>query len=100
MRVLAHVTSDRVLQKVFDEQGDIYKQLASVLFSCPVNVIDDMQRSRAKTICLGIIYGMGKEATASKLGIDINTVTKMINTFFNKFEQVKIWQNNVLVYVS
>lgn len=92
MRILAHVSGDKDMCDLFhQEQGDIYRLLASKIFQKPVEDVQDDERTRAKVICLGCIYGMGPVAAAAKLGIDVSTVSRITSAFFRHFSGVRQW---------
>lgn len=95
MRILAHVSNDQAMCQLFQHDGDVYRILAAKIMSKPAAMIDDDERNRAKVICLGVLYGMGPQAAAARLGIDINTASKITNSFFNNFPQVKSWIQRV-----
>eukprot|EP01035_Chromulina_nebulosa_P017011 gene17011-22515_t len=67
MRILAYLSNDQQMKSLFTENNDIYLQLASRIFNKSIELIDSAERTRAKTICLGLIYGMGIQTTANKL---------------------------------
>jgi len=97
MRVLAHMCGDPGMLQLFRSmRGDIYRDLACRLFNkhTPADVTD-MERTQAKTICLGVVYGMGNEAAAAQLKVDVNTVRKITDSFFQLFPQMKNWVQNI-----
>eukprot|EP01031_Cornospumella_fuschlensis_P038285 gene38285-46522_t len=91
IRVLAHLTQDPTLLGLFRQEGDIYNQLASRIFRKPEREIGSEERSKAKVICLGVLYGMGPYAIAAKLKMDVATAAKITQSFFNNFANVKVW---------
>jgi DNA polymerase-1 len=95
VRILAHVCQDPLLKDLFRNEQDIYRQLAATILSIPVGEVPDVERNKAKTICLGIIYGMGAASTAQKLGIELSAAHKIINSFFMKFKNVRKWMESI-----
>ena len=65
LRVLAHVTGDVRLCRLFDEGGDPHRELAAVITGKAVSEITPDERSRAKPANFGFVYGMGPAAFAS-----------------------------------
>jgi DNA polymerase-1 len=57
LRLLAHVAGVKTLQNAFNNGIDIHRQTASQVFGVPVEEVTSEQRSRAKAINFGIIYG-------------------------------------------
>lgn len=95
MRILAHVSGDSSLSELFRTEGDIYRLLAAKIFKKSPGEVSDDERTRAKVICLGVLYGMGPQSAATNLGIDVVTASKITNSFFNSFSQVKTWIQRV-----
>eukprot|EP01033_Poteriospumella_lacustris_P014690 gene14690-10503_t len=100
MRVLAHVTGDMDMCRLFrDRGGDIYKLLASKIFrKATLDAVTDAERTQAKVICLGCIYGMGPVAAAARLGIDVATVSQITTSFFRSFRGVSQWIQRIRQY--
>eukprot|EP00602_Paraphysomonas_sp_CaronLab_P012565 CAMPEP_0185040530 /NCGR_PEP_ID=MMETSP1103-20130426/38727_1 /TAXON_ID=36769 /ORGANISM="Paraphysomonas bandaiensis, Strain Caron Lab Isolate" /LENGTH=774 /DNA_ID=CAMNT_0027579881 /DNA_START=309 /DNA_END=2633 /DNA_ORIENTATION=+ len=94
MRVLAHVCGDSGMVKLFRHSGDIYQTLASIILDRPPANVTPLERERAKVVCLGVIYGMGPQAAAARLNIDVPTVNSIIRSFYGKFNTVKQWISN------
>ena len=91
MRVLAQVSGDPFLCEIFRAGGDIYIKLASQIFHKPEAAVEKVERTRAKTICLGVIYGMGVKSAAARLNISIKEASQLMNSFFSKFSRVQEW---------
>ena len=91
MRVLAQVSRDPILCGIFQAGGDIYVKLASQIFHKAEEAVEKVERTRAKTICLGVIYGMGVKAAAARLDISIREASQLMNSFFSKFSHVQEW---------
>eukprot|EP01041_Mallomonas_annulata_P005934 gene5934-11971_t len=95
MRILAHITRDAEMTKLFGHEGDIYRHLAGQILRKTPETVDKVERERAKTICLGVIYGMGPQAAAAKLGISVATVKTITEAFFDRFKAVKAWLQEI-----
>lgn len=67
MRVLAHESEDPSLLKVFREGLDIHKMTASLVFGVPIDQVTDAQRSSAKSIGFGILYGITADGLMAQL---------------------------------
>jgi DNA polymerase I-like protein with 3'-5' exonuclease and polymerase domains len=95
IRVMSQISEDVELKRLLVEGGDIYKQLASAIFRKPVAMVEESERGRAKTVCLGVMYGMGTTSTAARLGIDVNEAKGIISAFFDRFKQLHGWMEQV-----
>lgn len=100
MRVFAHACQDTKLKEVFNSQGDIYIILASYLFKKSVELVSDDERDKAKTVCLGQVYGMSYEAAAQKLQITVVEAKRVYDLFFNTFSSVKQWSEHQIARAS
>jgi DNA polymerase-1 len=97
MRVLAHCCSDRALIEVFNaaartvdgEGTDVYKRLASNVFHMPVGAVTASQRSQAKTVALGLVYGLGSHELARKLGVTTDQANSIQNVFMSTYPGIK-----------
>eukprot|EP00903_Cladosiphon_okamuranus_P006776 g6606.t1 len=98
MRVLADACRDPGLRSLFTTTslggtkgnvgtggGDVYKKLAAQVFGKDHNDITDAERTRAKVVCLGIIYGMGTPQVAKKLGTTESQAQGLVRSFLRAF---------------
>ena len=69
LRVLAHLSEDKALTKAFEDGEDIYKTTASRVFNVDKESVTSLQRSRAKAINFGVIYGMSNFGLSNELNI-------------------------------
>ena len=58
LRVLAHISNDEHMIQAFKEGQDIHKQAASKVFKTPIDEVTKEQRSDAKAVNFGIVYGI------------------------------------------
>ncbi|CAM9230242.1 unnamed protein product [Choristocarpus tenellus] len=96
MRVLAHACGDPRLLSLFGSEeettggqggrkGDIYRLLAAQVLGKAELDVSPAERTRAKTVCLGIIYGMGTPQVARKLGIKEGQASDLVRSFLEAF---------------
>jgi len=88
LRVLAHMSGDEVMIDAFNNNLDIHKITASQVFNVPIDEVTPEQRSRAKAVNFGIIYGMGSYTLAEELGITRYKATDYIASYFQKYPSV------------
>lgn len=73
MRCLAHRSEDPNLIEVFESGADIHKKTASLVFDVPVDQVEPWQRTSAKSVGFGIVYGVTAKGLALQMklrGID------------------------------
>jgi DNA polymerase-1 len=58
LRVLSHISEDKHMIEAFQQGQDIHKQAASKVFKTPIDEVTKEQRSDAKAVNFGIVYGI------------------------------------------
>lgn len=91
LRVLAHLSQDENLIKAFNNGEDIHKTTASNIFKKPIEEITSFERSVAKTINFGLIYGKQAFSLANDLGISKKQAEEYIEQYFSKYPSIKIF---------
>ncbi len=89
LRIMAHLSGDKAMINAFKNGEDIHRSTAALVFSVkPEDVTDDMRR-KAKEVNFGILYGIGAFGLASRLGIPRTHAQEIIDTYFEKFANIK-----------
>jgi DNA polymerase-1 len=88
LRLLAHLSEDPYLVKAFENDEDIHAFTASLIFDIPLNEVSSEQRSQAKTVNFGIIYGQQPYGLARELGISMANAKKFIDAYYKRFTRV------------
>jgi DNA polymerase-1 len=96
LRILAHMSQDATLLDAFRQGKDIHKVTASQIFSVPYERVTKQQRSAAKTINFGIVYGMGSFGLSQQLGIPVEEATIFIEQFYANFPGIKKFFDTLL----
>ena len=89
LRILAHMSEDRILIDAFNQGQDIHRRTASELFGVPPLLVSPDQRRDAKAINFGIVYGMGAFRLAAELGIDRSQAREYLSTFHERYAGVR-----------
>lgn len=89
LRVLAHMSQDPALIDAFNRGEDIHRATAANVLGVPESEITIEERSRAKAVNFGVIYGMSSFGLSSELGITRKEADDYINTYFSKHAAVK-----------
>lgn len=89
LRILAHYADDPNLKKAFVEGIDIHTMTASQVFGMPVDKVTSLERSRAKEVNFGIVYGMSDFGLSENLGIPRKTAKLYIDSYFESYPNVK-----------
>ncbi len=89
LRVLAHIAGDESLIEAFKSNQDIHRMTASQVFHVPFAEVTALQRSNAKAVNFGIIYGKGSFTLAQDLGISRKEAEDYINAYFSRYPKIK-----------
>ena len=96
LRVLAHLSGDENLTRVFKEDLDIHTQTASWMFAVPADSVGVEQRRAAKTINFGVLYGMSAHRLSRELGIGYAEAEGFIERYFSSYPKVRTFMNQTL----
>jgi DNA polymerase-1 len=89
LRILAHCSGDEVMVDAFKNDEDIHAQTASEVFSTPLVQVSKNQRSYAKAINFGLMYGQSSFGLAQTLNISRKEAKDYITRYFTRFSKVK-----------
>jgi DNA polymerase-1 len=86
LRVLAHLSGDAGLARAFHEDLDIHAAVASQVFGVSPEAITPQQRTHAKTINFGIVYGVTPHGLARRIeSLDVEGARRLIGEYHRKF---------------
>lgn len=89
LRVLAHMSGDDQLIKAYREAKDIHRITASEVFHTPFEEVTPLQRSNAKAVNFGIIYGISSFGLGQDLNITRKEAERFIEKYFQTFPKIK-----------
>lgn len=93
LRVLAHLSQDENLIDAFNKGEDIHRMTASRVLGIPAEQITVADRSRAKAVNFGVIYGMSGFGLSEELNITRKEAEAYIEEYFKKHEKVKAYMD-------
>ncbi|MBE6020848.1 MAG: DNA polymerase I [Clostridiales bacterium] len=96
LRVLAHISNDEGLIEAFRNGADIHTSTASKVFEVPENEVTPIQRSNAKAVNFGVIYGMSGFGLSENLNITRREAEKYIKDYFIKYSAVKAYLDKTI----
>ena len=96
LRVLSHIAEDERMIEAFRNEEDIHTATASEVFGIAPMMVTKEQRSRAKAVNFGIVYGISDFGLAKDLGIARNKAKKYIETYFERFPGVKSYMDGII----
>lgn len=96
LRVLAHISGDESLIAAFKSNQDIHSMTASQVFHVPFDEVTPLQRSNAKAVNFGIIYGKGAFSLGQDLGISRKEAEEYINAYFARYPKIKTFMEDTI----
>jgi DNA polymerase-1 len=96
LRVLAHITRDPTLVSAFQRNEDIHLRTAAEVFRVEPSAVTREQRSAAKVINFGIIYGMGPARLSKELDISFDEAESYIASYFARYPKVAEYRDTTL----
>jgi DNA polymerase-1 len=96
MRLLAHISGDRLMREAFISGEDIHSVTASQVFNVPTDQVTPLQRSRAKAVNFGIVYGISDFSLAQDIGVYRSEAKDYIEAYFSKYSGVRNYMKNVV----
>jgi DNA polymerase I len=96
LRILAHLTSEEKLIEAFQNNRDVHKLTASRLFNVSYDDVNKQQRSAAKTVNFGIVYGMSSFGLSAGLRISEEEARQFIKTFYEIYPKIKTYYDAYL----
>lgn len=96
LRLLAHISGDEMMQKAFADGEDIHAVTASQVFDVPLPEVTSLQRSRAKAVNFGIVYGISAFSLAQNIHVYQNEAKEYIDTYLEKYSGVRKYMKDIV----
>lgn len=96
LRVLAHMSQDETMIDAFKHNEDIHTKTASQVFNVSMDEVTSKQRSDAKAVNFGIVYGKSDFGLSEDLNIPVKQAKEYIENYFNKYNKIKEFMDNII----
>ena len=96
LRVLAHISNDEHMIQAFKNGEDIHKQAASKVFNIPIDEVTKEQRSSAKAVNFGIVYGISDFGLGEQLHIPRKKAKQYIEQYLQMYSGIKKFMNDIV----
>ena len=93
LRIIAHLSQDPAMVADFNLGHDIHAATAAKVFHVPMNEVTKEQRSRAKAVNFGIIYGMSAFGLAERMELSRSEAADIIKKYFEEYAGIKEYMN-------
>jgi DNA polymerase I len=96
LRVLAHVADEPVLKEIFAAGDDVHAATAAEVFDIPREEVDIGQRSKAKMVNFGIVYGLTGFGLADRLAIPQAEGEEFVARYLERFPAVRAFRETTI----
>ena len=97
LRIIAALSGDATMIHAFQNGDDIHAATASKVFNVPMEEVTRDQRSSAKAVNFGIIYGQGAFGLAQNLGISRKEAKTIIDGYFEQYSTIKTYMEQAVI---
>jgi DNA polymerase-1 len=96
LRVMAFIADEPVLKEIFVKGEDVHTATASTVFEKPADQLTPMDRSKAKMINYGIVYGLSDYGLADRLNIAREEAKAFIDAYLERFARVHAFMTTTI----
>lgn len=100
LRVLAHISDDKVMLEAFNNDEDIHTKTASQVNGVELSEVTDAMRREAKAVNFGIVYGISDFGLSNNLGITRKRAKEFIDRYLETFSGVKKYMNDIVQFAK
>ena len=96
LRLLAHISGDETMRGAFISGEDVHAVTASQVFGIPLSEVTPRQRSSAKAVNFGIVYGISAWSLAQDIGVFPAEAKAYMDAYLEKYSGVREYQKNII----
>ena len=96
LRLLAHIADDETMIAAFRSGEDIHAVTASQVFGVPLDEVTPLQRSHAKAVNFGIVYGISAFSLAQDIGVFQSEAKAYMDSYFAKYHGVRDYMKRIV----
>ena len=100
LRILAHVAGEEVLKQIFERDEDVHAATAAEVLKLPPEDIGPGERSRAKAVNFGIVYGLSAHGLSEQLQIPHDEAADYIERYMSRFPAVQAFIGRTIAEAS
>ncbi len=100
LRVLAHISKDKAMQKAFQEGADIHTTTAAQVFKLPEEMITPAMRFRAKAVNFGIVYGISAFSLSQDTGVSVQEADQYIKGYLETYSGVRQYMEDTVAFAK
>ncbi len=88
LRIIAALSEEETMMKAFKEGEDIHASTAAKVFNIPIEEVTREQRSNAKTVNFGIIYGVSAFGLSNQTNLTRSEAKDLIDTYYKTYPKL------------
>ncbi len=93
LRIIAALSGEENMIKAFQNKEDIHKSTASKVFNVPLEEVTKEQRSNAKTVNFGIIYGVSAFGLSNQTDLSRKEAGELIEAYYQTYPKLKAYMS-------
>ena len=94
LRIIAALSGEENMIKAFQNGEDIHKSTASKVFNVPLEEVTKEQRSNAKTVNFGIIYGVSAFGLSNQTDLSRSESAELIEAYYKTYPKLRQYIQN------
>ncbi len=94
LRIIAALSGEQNMIRSFREKEDIHRSTAARVFNVPLEEVTRDQRSNAKTVNFGIIYGVSAFGLSNQTDLSRSEAAELITAYYNTYPQLKAYMSD------
>ncbi len=98
LRIIASLSEEENMINAFKNKEDIHSSTAAAVFNVPINKVTKEQRSNAKVVNFGIIYGVSAFGLSNQTNLNRKESKELIEKYFEKYPKLKHYMNNQISF--
>ncbi|MCK0132404.1 DNA polymerase I [Flavobacteriaceae bacterium F08102] len=98
LRIIAALSEEENMISAFKNGEDIHRSTASKVFNVPTNEVTRAQRSNAKTVNFGIIYGVSAFGLSNQTDLSRSEAKELIDTYYETYPKLKKYMNAQIAF--
>ncbi len=98
LRIIAALSKDPLMMAAFQKNEDIHSATAAKIFNVPLEEVTRTQRSNAKTVNFGIIYGVSAFGLSQQTDLTRSESKELIDTYYASYPQLKSYMSSQIEF--
>jgi DNA polymerase-1 len=94
LRIIAALSEEETMMNAFKNGEDIHASTAAKVFNIPINEVTREQRSNAKTVNFGIIYGVSAFGLSNQTNLTRSEAKELIDTYYETYPKLKAYMSS------